>query len=67
MNPVIPAAVACAIGLAQAPANGSTLEVHTTASGTDERLALTSTTALVAGQQPPEGDVSVFEIGRAHV
>jgi glucosylceramidase len=60
MNPVIPAAVACAIGLAQAAANGSTLAVHTTASGTDQRLALTSTTALTPGRQPSEGDISVF-------
>src|SRR5471032_3057019 len=59
MNPAIPAAVACAIGLAQV-ANGATLEVHTTASGTDERLALTSTTTLAHGKQPPEGDISVF-------
>jgi glucosylceramidase len=60
MNPVIPAAVACAIGLAQASANGATLEVHTTASGTNERLALTSTATLTPGKQPPEGDISVF-------
>ena len=60
MNPVIPAAVACAIGLAQASASGATLEVHTTASGTDERLALTRTVTLAPGKQPPEGDVSVF-------
>ena len=60
MNPVIPAAVACAIGLAQASAAGATLEVHTTASGTNERLALTATTTLAPGTQPVEGDVSVF-------
>ena len=60
MNPVIPAAVACAIGLAQAPASGATLEVHTTASGTDQRLALARTTTFVPGKQPPEGDISVF-------
>ena len=60
MNSVIPAAVACAIGLAQASASGATLEVHTTASGTAERLALTSTATLAPGKQPPEGDVSVF-------
>ena len=60
MNPAIPAAVACAIGLAQGQAAGATLEVHTTASGTSERLALTSTEQFVAGRQPPEGDISVF-------
>ena len=60
MNPVIPAAVACAIGLAQGHAAGATLEVHTTASGTSERLALTSTEQFVSGKQPPEGDISVF-------
>lgn len=60
MNPVIPAAVACAIGLAQAPAGAATLEIHTTASGTGERLALTGTATLAAGEQPPERDVSVF-------
>ena len=60
MNPVIPAAVAVAIGLAQAPVDGATLEIHTTASGTGERLALTGSTALAPGQQPSEGDVSVF-------
>ncbi len=60
MNPVIPAAVACAIGLAQAPANGATLEVHTTAIDRGERLALTSSATFAPGKQPPEGDVSVF-------
>ena len=60
MNPVIPAAVACAIGLAQAPANGATLEVHTTAIDANQRLAPTSGTAFVPGTQPPEGDISVF-------
>ena len=60
MNPVIPAAVACAIGLAQAPVHGTTLEVHTTAFDRGEHLALTGTAALAPGKQPPEGDVSVF-------
>ena len=60
MNPAIPAAVACAIGLAQGQAAGATLEVHTTASGTPSRLALTSTEQFVAGRQPSEGDISVF-------
>ena len=61
MNSVIPAAaVACAIGLAQASAVGATLEVHTTASGTSDRLALTSNTTFAPGKQPPEGDISVF-------
>src|ERR1700761_3257997 len=60
MNPVIPAAVAAAIGLAQAPAHGATLEVHTTAIDGNQRLALTSKTALTAGQQPPESDIAVF-------
>jgi glucosylceramidase len=60
MNPVIPAAVAVAIGLAQAPAEGATLEIHTTASGTGERLALTRGIAFASGQQPSEGDVSIF-------
>ena len=60
MNPVIPAAVACAIGLAQGPAHGATLEVHTTAIDGNQRLALTSTATLAPGMQPPEGDVSVF-------
>src|SRR3954466_2536149 len=59
MNPVIPAAVACAIGLTQAAASGTTLEVHTTAVDRNEHLA--STTAVLApGKQPPESDVSVF-------
>ena len=60
MNPVIPAAVACAIGLAQASAAGATLDVHTTASGTSERLALTRSTRLAPGRQPVEGEISVF-------
>ena len=60
MNAVIPAAVACAIGLAQAPANGATLEIHATAIDRDERLALTGNAAFAPGEQPPEGDVSVF-------
>ena len=60
MNPVLPAAVACALGLANAPAAGATLEIRTTASGTDQRLALTSSATFVPGQQPPEGDISVF-------
>ena len=60
MNPAIPAAVACAIGLAQAPAHGATLEVHTTAIDGAQRLALTSRTTLAPGMQPPEGDISVF-------
>ena len=60
MNPVLPAAVAAAIGLAQAPAIGATLEIHTTASGSDHRLALTASAPFVHGQQPPEGDISVF-------
>ena len=60
MNPVIPAAVACAIGLAQASAIGATLDVHTTASGTSERLALTSRTRLAPGRPPVEGEISVF-------
>jgi glucosylceramidase len=59
MNPAIPAAVACAIGLAQAPAHGATLEVHTTAIGQGERLAIGSA-VMAPGRQPPEGDVSVF-------
>ena len=60
MNPVLPAAVAAAIGLAHAPATGATLEIHTTASGSDHRLALTGSAPFVHGQQPPEGDISVF-------
>ena len=60
MNPVIPAAFACAIGLAQAPAHGATLEVHTTAIDRGERLALTSNATFAPAGQPPEGDVSVF-------
>src|ERR1700744_3285770 len=60
MHPVIPAAVAAAIGLAQAPANGATLEIHTTVPGGPERLALTGTATLAPGKQPPEGEVSVF-------
>ena len=60
MNPVIPAAVACAIGLANASAAGATLEVHTTADGTSDRLALTSSAPFAPGRQPPEGDISIF-------
>ena len=60
MNPVLPAAVAAAIGLAQAPATGATLEIHTTASGSADRLALTASVPFVHGRQPPEGDISVF-------
>ncbi|MCK9686217.1 glycoside hydrolase family 30 protein [Scleromatobacter humisilvae] len=60
MNPAIPAAVACAIGLAQGPAHGATLEVHTTAIDGKQRLALTSSATLAPGTQPPEGDISVF-------
>src|ERR1700756_3733884 len=59
MNPVLPVAVACAIGLAQGAADGATLEIHTTASGSDERLAA-STSRFAPGAQPPEGDISVF-------
>lgn len=58
MNPAIPAA-ASATGLARARAEGATLEVHTTAVDRDERLAA-SAVAMVAGEQPPERDVSVF-------
>ena len=60
MNTAISAAVACAIGLAQGHAEAATLEVHTTASGTNDRLALTSTEQFVTGKQPPEGDISIF-------
>ena len=60
MNPVIPAAVACAMGLANVSATGATLDVHTTADGSSDRLALTSSTLFTSGQQPPEGDISVF-------
>src|SRR5207237_9385385 len=59
MNPVLPAAVACAISLAQASANGATLQIHTTAAGTADRLAASSA-KFVPGAQPPEGDISVF-------
>ena len=59
MNSVLPAAVACAISLAQATANGATLEIHTTASGTSERLAA-STSRFAPGAQPPESEISVF-------
>jgi glucosylceramidase len=59
MNSVLPAAVACAISLAQATANGATLEIHTTASGTNDRLAASHST-FTPGVQPPEGDISVF-------
>jgi len=59
MNSVLPVAVACALSLAQATANGATLEIHTTAAGTAERLAA-STARFAPGVQPPEGDVSVF-------
>src|ERR1700761_4297842 len=58
MNPAIPAAVACAIGLA--PAHGATLEIHTTAIAANQRLAATARATLARGAQPPEGDVSVF-------
>ena len=60
MNSVIPAAVACAIGLAQATTPAATLEVHTTAAGTDQRLALTATPTLARATQPPKSEVSVF-------
>ena len=60
MHPVIPAAVAVAIGLAQASANAATLEIHTTVPGGPERLALTGTATLAPGKQPPEGEISVF-------
>jgi glucosylceramidase len=60
MNPAIPAAVACAIGLAQGAATGATLEVHTTAAGKGDRLALTATSTLAPGRQPLESEVSVF-------
>ena len=60
MNSVIPAAVACAIGLAQAAASGATLDIHTTAAGTGERLAHAGSTAFAPGRQPTEGEVSVF-------
>ena len=59
MNPVLPAAVACVIGLAQATDQGAALEIHTTASGSGDRLAVSSA-KFAPGQQPPEGDVSVF-------
>jgi len=59
MNPVIPAAVACAIGLTQAAASGATLEVHTTAVDRNEHFARAAV-AFAPGKQPPEGDVSVF-------
>jgi len=59
MNSVLPAAVACAIGLAQATANGATLQIHTTASGSADRLAASSS-KFAPGAQPPEGDISVF-------
>ena len=59
MNSVLPAAVACALSLAQATAGGATLEIHTTAAGSAERLAA-STATFAPGVQPPEGDVSVF-------
>lgn len=60
MNPVLPAAVACAIGLAQASAIGATLEIHTTAADSADRLALTASAPFEPRRQPPEGDVSVF-------
>ena len=60
MNPAIPAAVACAIGLLQASAIGATLEIHTTASDSTDRLALSASAPFEPGHQPPEGDVSVF-------
>jgi len=59
MNPVIPAAVACAIGITQAAASGAALEVHTTAIDRNEHFAATRV-VLAPGKQPPEGDVSVF-------
>src|SRR3954467_13207583 len=59
MNSVLPAAVACALSLAQATAGGATLQIHTTAAGTADRLAA-STSTFAPGVQPPEGDVSVF-------
>ena len=59
MNSVLPAAVACALSLAQATAGGATLEIHTTAAGSADRLAA-STSTFAPGVQPPEGDVSVF-------
>jgi glucosylceramidase len=59
MHPVLPAAVACAISLTQAAANGATLEIHTTAIDSDQHLARTTAT-FTRGQQPPEADVSVF-------
>jgi glucosylceramidase len=59
MNSVLPAAVACAISLAQATASGATLEIHTTASGSSERLAASSS-KFTPGAQPPEGDISIF-------
>ena len=60
MNPVLPAAVACAIGLVHASAIGAMLEIHTTASGSADRLALTASAPFEPGHQPPEGDISVF-------
>ena len=59
MNSVLPAAVACAISLAQATAHGATLEIHTTAAGSSDRLAASSS-KFAPGVQPPEGDISVF-------
>lgn len=38
----------------------SPLEIHTTASGTDQRLAHTGTVTLAPGKQPTEGEISVF-------
>ena len=64
MNPVLPAAVACAIGLAQACATGATLEIHTTAPDGAERLAPTASAPFVQGRQPPEGDIPIFVGGR---
>jgi glucosylceramidase len=60
MNSVLPAAVACAIGLAQASATGATLEIHTTASDSADRLALTASAPFEHGKQPPENEISVF-------
>ncbi|HYP32401.1 MAG TPA: glycosyl hydrolase, partial [Burkholderiaceae bacterium] len=66
MNPVLPAAVACAIGLAQATADGAALEIHTTAAAGDQRLAASSA-KFAPGAQPSEGDVSVFvDPGKTH-
>ena len=60
MNSVIPAAVACAIGLAQASANGATLEIHTTAARHRPAPRAHRHRDARPGKQPPEGEVSVF-------